>query len=60
MSGSSSQNTEMEHKRREAIRMKKQAYKEGKYDEALELYDSAIQLDPSQAAFQNNKGGKLH
>ena len=63
MSGSSSQNTEMEQKRREAIKMKKQgykAYKEGKYDEALELYDQAIQLDPSQAAFYNNKGGTQH
>ena len=63
MSGSSSQNTEMEQKHREAIKMKKQGYKayqEGKYDEALELYDQALQLDSRQAAFYNNKGGKQH
>jgi tetratricopeptide (TPR) repeat protein len=34
-----------------------EAYRKGRYDEALAFYDEAIELDPSQICFYNNKGG---
>ncbi|XP_063688563.1 mitochondrial import receptor subunit TOM70-like [Bolinopsis microptera] len=48
-----------ETQKQAAIKKKVQAneaYKKKEYDKALVLYDEAIQLDPTQVVFYNNKG----
>ena len=50
-----------EIKKQEAIKKKElgnKAYRKGQYDEALVLYNEAIELDPTQISFYNNKGGE--
>ncbi|KAL8167074.1 hypothetical protein V2J09_008573 [Rumex salicifolius] len=39
--------------------MGNEKYKQGKYEEALALYDQAISLDPNQASYRGNKGAAL-
>ena len=50
-----------EIKKQEAVKKKElgnKAYLKGQYDEALALYNEAIELDPTQISFYNNKGGE--
>ena len=62
MSRSPHGDIEVEETQKQAATKKKvqanEAYKKKEYDKALVLYDEAIELDPTQVVFYNNKGGR--
>ncbi|XP_063682164.1 stress-induced-phosphoprotein 1-like [Bolinopsis microptera] len=56
----SSKNVKVDEIQKQAAVKKKElgnkAYQKGQYDKALALYNEAIELDPTQISFYNNKG----